>query len=73
MTCEAWLQTTLGIGAGGLGLREAAEIALSTFVASRVASTLLVAEMAAASRLRGLALPALPQAYDFRLLQALDR
>ena len=43
----AWLQATLGVQAAGLGLREAGAVALPAFIASRVISRPLVAEMAA--------------------------
>jgi len=41
-----WVQATLGVDAGGLGLRDASWIALPAFLASRVASRPLVAAMA---------------------------
>ena len=42
---EGWVQATLGVDAGGLGLREASAVALAAFVASRTASRPLVMEM----------------------------
>ena len=42
---EGWVQSTLGVDAGGLGLREASAVALAAFVASRVSSRPLVMEM----------------------------
>ena len=44
---EGWIQATLSVDAGGLGLREASECALPAFIASRVASRPLVAAMCA--------------------------
>lgn len=37
VTDEAWLQATLGVDAGGLGMREATNVALPAFLASRTA------------------------------------
>jgi hypothetical protein len=45
LTEEGWMQATMSVDAGGLGLREAAELALPMFVSSRVIARPLVAEM----------------------------
>ena len=74
VTDEAWLQATLGVDAGGLGLREASQIALPAFIASRVASRPLVEEMASHFEAAGLGSSRLClRAFDLRLQQALDR
>ena len=46
LTDLAWTQATLGVKAGGLGLREAQTVALPAFIASRVTSRPHVHEMA---------------------------
>jgi len=43
---DAWVQASMVVDAGGLGMRESQSIALPAFVASRVAARPLVAEMA---------------------------
>ena len=70
----AWLQATLGVDAGGLGLREASQIALPAFISSQVASRPLVAEMASHFEEAGLGPSVLClRAYDRRLQEATGR
>ncbi len=71
---EAWVQATLGVDAGGLGMRDASLVALPAFIASRVTSRPLVAEMASHLEEAGLCAAAVcMQAYDHRSQQALHR
>ena len=51
---DAWVQATLSVDAGGLGLREASVWALPAFIASRTASRPLVAAMCAHAQEEGL-------------------
>jgi len=51
----AWEQTTVGVSAGGLGIRESKSVALPAFLASRVASLPHVHEMAVHLEQAGLA------------------
>ena len=52
-----WVQATLGVDAGGLGLRDASLVALPAFIASRTASRPLFVAMAQHMESAGLALP----------------
>ena len=52
----AWLQATLPVGSGGLGIRSAVQLAPSAFLASAAASSDLVSQILPAS-LQSLALP----------------
>ena len=71
---EAWVQATLGVDAGGLGLREASQIALPAFISSRATSRPLVAEMASNFEEAGLGPASVClRAYDQRLQEATDR
>ena len=68
---DSWAQATLAVDAGGLGMREAGAIALPAFLASRVVSRPLVAEMAQHTEDAGLCSSALSlQAYDARTAAA---
>ncbi len=64
---DSWLQATMSVDAGGLGMREAALVALPAFVASRTVARPLVAEMAAHCAEAGLcAIHVIMDAYDRR-------
>jgi hypothetical protein len=74
MTDEGWLHATLGVDAGGLGMREASVIALLAFIASRTASRPLVAEMADHMSKAGICDVALVMnMFDERTKTAVDR
>ena len=55
MLDSSWWQAAFGVKHGGLGLRQAADVALPALVASRVASRLQVATMATHRQQAGLA------------------
>ncbi len=70
---DSWMQACLGVTKGGLGLRSAANIALASFVASRVTSRPHVREMAGHLEEAGLATVAVVmRAYDDRTECALE-
>eukprot|EP00973_Karenia_brevis_P066193 9200366-Karenia_brevis.AAC.1 len=74
VTDEAWEQATLGVASSGLGLREAASVALPAFVASRIASRPHVAAMAQHLQIAELSTVAdVMRVYDERTTQALVR
>lgn len=71
VSASSWVQATLGVDAGGLGLRDASMVALPASIASRVASRPLVAEMA--DHLQGAGICGAAQcmeAYDLRTRRA---
>ena len=71
---DAWVQATMAVDAGGLGMREARNVALPAFLASRVAARPLVAEMATHTEEAGVCPASLcMQAYDERSQAALNR
>ena len=71
---EGWIQATLGVDAGGLGLKEACVIALPAFIASRVASRPLVEEMYLHAETEGIGTVAqCMAAYDARTLPAAEK
>ena len=68
------MQATLGVDAGGLGLRDASLVARPAFIASRVASRLLVTEMASHLNDAGLCSVAqCMEAFDDRTQQEVQR
>jgi len=68
---DSWAQATLSVDAGGLGMREASTIAMPAFLASRVASRPMVAEMCEHTAAAGLCSAALSlQTYDARTAAA---
>ena len=70
----AWWQAALGVGSGGLGLRQAQHVALGAFVASRLASRPHVQTLAEDMNSAGLgATDVIMAAYDERSLSALKR
>ena len=74
LTDEGWLQATLGVDAGGLGLRDATSIVLPAFLASRTTARPLVAEMAEHLHQAGICEALLfMEEYDLRTSSALDR
>ena len=71
---DAWVQASLAVDAGGLGMRASEDVALPAFLSSRVAARPLVAEMAAHTQEAGLCeADACMRAYDARTKSALDR
>ena len=54
LPADSWIQATLAVECGGLGLREATNVALPAFLASRTVSRPLVAEMASRCEQAGL-------------------
>jgi hypothetical protein len=71
---ERWGQTTLGVDAGGLGMREATVVALPAFIASRVASRPLVEEMCRHAEAEGIGTAqACMDVYDTRTRAAAER
>ncbi len=74
MPDDSWLQASLAIDAGGLGMRETQAIALPAFIASRVAARPLVAEMAQHTEEAGLCPAVLcMRTYDARTTAACVR
>ena len=74
MPDASWVQASLGVDAGGLGLRDASLVALPAFIASRVAARPLVAEMASHVEEAGLCSAAqCMAAYDQRTHLAAQR
>ncbi len=71
---DSWIQATLAVDAGGLGMRDTRTIALPAFLASRVHERPLVMEMAAHCDDAGICPAALCMAaYDSRTKAAFDR
>ena len=71
---DSWIQATLAVDAGGLGMRDTRTIALLAFLASRVHARPLVMEMAAHCDDAGICPAALCMAtYDSRTKAAFDR
>ena len=74
VTDAAWTQATVGVRQGGLGLREARGIALSAFLASRIASRPHVQELAQHMQDVGLApVAVVMRAFDQRTDDALTQ
>ena len=71
---DSWIQASIAVDAGGLGMREAQGVALPSFLASRVAARPLVNEMARHTMEAGICqTQLLMEAYDDRTRAALDR
>ena len=70
---DSWVQATLAVPAGGLGLREASALTLPAFIASRVAARAPVTLMAAHAEKAGVCSQTiLMQHYDERTTAAVD-
>jgi hypothetical protein len=71
---DGWVQASLAIDAGGLGMRESQGLALLAFIASRTTARPLVEEMAKHTEEAGLCQAALcMNAYDTRTNAAIER